>query len=316
MKRAQGPNSVADRLAGLSEPARLRLLRILETEELTVGEIAKVVQMPQSTVSRHLKVLADAGWLARRSEGTATMYRLVLDDLGVWDRGLWLAVREGMGTDGSWQEDVRRLRAVVASRRLDSQSFFGRIAGEWDSVRSQLFGSGFTAPALLGLLPRDWIVADVGCGTGNAAELLAPWVRRVVAVDRSEPMLAAARKRLDGVPNVEFVAGEIARLPLADRSVDAAVCVLVLHHVPDVAAAIAELARITRPGGRILVLDMIRHDREDYRRTMGHVHLGFARDDVASMFAAAGLAETRWEPLPSDPEGRGPGLFVAVGTRA
>jgi ArsR family transcriptional regulator len=306
--------SVASRLATLSEPIRLRLLRLLEAEELSVGEVARVVQMPQSTVSRQLKVLSEGGWLARRSEGTATLYRMVLDDLGVWDRSVWLSVREGLGDGPEHREDARRLRGVLAARRLDSQAFFGRVAGEWDDVRNDLFGRGFTAPALLALLPRDWVVADVGCGTGNVAELLAPWVKRVIAVDRSEPMLEAARKRLAGAKNVEFVAGEASALPLKTGSADAAVSVLVLHHLAEPAAALREMARVVRPGGSVLIVDMVEHGREEYRRTMGHVHLGFSRAAVEGMFRDAGMG-LRWGLLPSDPDGRGPGLFVATGTR-
>lgn len=313
MKRTNPSMSVAGRLGTLSESVRLRLLRLLEAEELTVGEVAKVVQMPQSTVSRQLKVLGDAGWLVKRSEGTATLYRMVLDDLGVWDRSIWLAVREGLGEGPEYREDARRLKAVVAARRLDSQAFFGRVAGEWDDVRNELFGRGFTAQGLLGLLPRDWTVADVGCGTGNVAELLAPWVKRVIAVDRSEPMLAAARKRLAGSKNLEFVEGEVSRLPLGDGAVDAAVCVLVLHHVEEPTGAVRELARVVKRGGTVLIMDMVEHGREEYRRMMGHVHLGFARGEMEEMMRSAGLRDAKWSALPSDPDGRGPGLFVATG---
>jgi ubiquinone/menaquinone biosynthesis C-methylase UbiE/DNA-binding transcriptional ArsR family regulator len=316
MKKIKAPKAVAERLSALSEPVRLRLLRLLEAEELTVGEVAKVVQMPQSTVSRQLKILGESGWLARRSEGTATLYRLVLDDLGAWDRSIWLAVRTGMGDDVEVKEDLRRLKGVVAARRLDSQAFFGKVAGEWDQVRNELFGRGFTGQALLGLLPREWVVADVGCGTGNASEIIAPWVQRVIAVDRSEPMLAAARARLAGLGNVEFVLGDVDRLPFKDGRVDAAVCILVLHHVEDPAGAAREMARIVRPGGLVLVVDMVEHGREEYRRMMGHVHLGFARETIEGIFAEAGLSEARWAALPSDPDGRGPGLFVATGRKA
>jgi SAM-dependent methyltransferase len=315
MKRPKTSMSVAERLGTLSEPVRLRLLRLLEAEELTVGEVARVVQLPQSTVSRHLKTLGDAGWLAKRSEGTATLYRMVLDDLGVWERSVWVAVREGLGDGPEVREDSRRLKGVLAARRLDSQAFFGRVAGEWDDVRNELFGRGFTALALMALLPRDWTVADVGCGTGNIAELLSPWVKRVVAVDRSEPMLEAARKRLSGAKNVEFVAGEASNLPLKTGSVDAAVSVLVLHHLAEPGSALREMARVVRPGGAVLVVDMVEHGREEYRRTMGHVHLGFERARVEGWFADAGLVDVKWAPLPSDPEARGPGLFAASGRR-
>jgi ArsR family transcriptional regulator len=171
------------RLAVLSEPDRLRALRVLEAEELSVGELANTLQLPQSTVSRHLKLLMDGGWLMRRSVGTATLYRLILDDMSLDARELWLVVRKQMGDTAELREDQRRLAGVIAERKVDSQAFFGRVVGEWDELRARLFGTDFTLRAMLALLPPEWAVADLGCGTGNAAELLAPNVERVVAVD-------------------------------------------------------------------------------------------------------------------------------------
>jgi len=313
MKRTGDP--ILERLAALSDPVRLRSLRVLEAEALSVGEVAKVVQLPQSTVSRHLKVLADAAWVTRRSEGTATFYRLLLDDLSPDARTLWCAVRDQMEPSEDLQEDARRVRAVLAERRTDSLSFFGRVSGEWDHLRTELFGGRFTSLALLSLLRPEWTVADLGCGTGNASELLAPVVRNVVAVDLSGPMLDAARERLSDAPNVEFVEAEVDHLPLADASVDAAVCVLVLHHLPDPARAIAEMRRILRSdaaGGVALVIDMVRHGRDEYRHTMGHQHLGFARAELLQHFDAAGFGDVTYRELPCEPDARGPGLFVAA----
>lgn len=308
--KARASISIATRLDALAEPVRLRVLRLLEREELSVGEVASVVQLPQSTVSRHLKVLADAGWLIKRAEGTATLYRLVLDDLDPAGRSLWLAVRDTLGQTPDLAEDDRRLTAVLVERRADSQQFFGRVAGQWDDLRSELFGQRFMLPALLTLLPRDWVVADVGCGTGNVAELLAPHVRQVIAVDQSGPMLQAARKRLARTPNVTFVRGDAEALPVDDTSVDAAVCMLVLHHLADPASAMRELARILRPGGIALVVDMLEHDRESYRHTMGHRWLGFSADQVAELARSAGLEQVSIQTIPSTPEARGPGLFA------
>jgi ubiquinone/menaquinone biosynthesis C-methylase UbiE/DNA-binding transcriptional ArsR family regulator len=315
MKRSASKPTIEVLLASLADPVRLRMLRVLEQDELSVGEIASVVQLPQSTVSRHLKVLSDHQWLARRSVGPATLYRMVLDDLTVESRALWTAVRGQLDGGPELREDARRLAAVLAERRLDSQSFFGRMAGEWDSIRARLFGSAFTLQAMLALLPRRWVVADLGCGTGNAAELLAPHVERVVAVDRSDVMLDAARKRLRGLKNVEFAEGAMERLPLPDRSADAAVCVMVLHHVPEPGAAVREMARVLRAdrgGSVVLIVDMVQHDREEYRRTMGHMHLGFSERTIESLLHEAGFVDGRvWE-LPSDPDARGPGLFAAT----
>lgn len=318
MKKSAIQRTFTDLLGDLADPVRARLLRLLTREELAVGEIAKVVQLPQSTVSRHLKVLADAGWVSRRTEGTASLFVAHAAELAPPHRALWEAVEAHLTPDASQEEDDRRLTAVLSERRLDSQAYFGRLAGSWDDVRTSLFGTAFTPYALLGLLRPDWVVADLGCGTGNGSECLAPYVDRVIAIDASLPMLDAARKRLSGRPNVEFRAGNLEALPLADASVDAAVCMLVLHHLAEPAAAMRELSRVLRPdrGGVALVVDMLPHTREDYRRSMGHRHLGFSREAVEGLFRGAGLARPRILDLPGDPEGKGPGLFVATSTKA
>ena len=308
-------STAADRLSGLADPLRLRITRLLERRELTVGELAKVLQTPQSTMSRNLKTLLQAGWLSRRAEGAATLYQLVLDDLPEPARQVWVAVRGQCGSPAQIKQDERRLQAVLAERRLDSRSFFGRIAGEWDDVRGELFGRGFTPVALLGLLDPSWIVADLGCGTGNAAEHLAPFVRRVIAVDQSEPMLEAARKRLAPCDNIDFRAGDLEALPIEDASVDAAVAVLVLHHLAEPAAALAEVRRIIKPGGVALIVDMLAHEHDEYRRTMGHKHLGFDAGAMRSLLGDAGLTDIRTVPLPSSPDARGPGLQVTTGRR-
>jgi ubiquinone/menaquinone biosynthesis C-methylase UbiE len=199
---------------------------------------------------------------------------------------------------------------------MDSQTFFGRVAGDWDQVRESLFGDGFTAPALLSLLPGHWVVADLGCGAGNVSELLAPVVERVIAVDQSDAMLEAARERLGGVENVDIREGDLGALPIEDASVDAAVFALVLHHVPETAAALREARRILRPGrggGVLLVLDMGAHARDEYRQTMGHVHLGFSAAQLEGALGTAGFVRTLVRPLRSEPEAKGPGLIVATG---
>jgi ArsR family transcriptional regulator len=156
------------------------------------------------------------------------------------------------------------------------------------------------------------VVADLGCGTGNAAELLAPNVARVVAIDQSDAMIGAAKKRLAGLTNVDFLKGDLEKLPLKDESVDAAVCFLVLHHLEDPARACAEMARIIRPGGVCLIVDMVEHDRVNYRYTMGHRWLGFGVPELIRMLESAGLEKPRIQVLPSHAEGKGPGLFACT----
>jgi ArsR family transcriptional regulator len=316
MKRVSRPNSVVERLAILGDPIRLRLLRLLERQELSVGELSRVVQLPQSTVSRHLRLLAEGHWLIARAEGTSTLYRLVMDDLTSECRNLWVTIRDQMGDGPELSEDLRRLDGVLADRRLETREFFGRLAGEWDSVRNELFGDRVTLVSMLGLVPRDWVVADLGCGTGNVAEILAPYVRRVLAVDQSEPMLDAARKRLAGHTNVDFLKGDLENLPIDSDTVDAAACVLVLHHISEPELACREISRILRPGGTAIIVDMIEHDRTAYRHTMGHRWLGFGIPSMIRMMTSAGLEGVRFQTLPAESQAKGPGLFVCTATKS
>ncbi len=309
-------SQILSRISALSDATRLRILRLLEREELSVGEVAAVLQMPQSTVSRQLKVLGEGGWLAKRPAGPATYYSLTLDDLESDARRLWLAVREDLSGGPDFDEDDRRLLGVLRDRMTDSESFFGRVAGSWDALRTELFGDSFTPAALLSLIPSNWTVADLGCGTGNLSEMLSPVAERVMAVDSSPAMLDAARARLGRLANVEFLKGDLTRLPLPDGSVDACVCSLVLHHLDEPRAALEEMRRVLRrdrAGGVALVVDMYRHDRHEYRRSMGHKHLGFGEDEIRGLMEEAGLGEVRVTPLPSEAGARGPGLFAARG---
>lgn len=315
MKQATG-DRLAERLGSLSEPVRLRVLALLAAEELSVGEVARVLQLPQSTVSRHLKVLAEAGWIEKRAAGTATLYRMELGDLDDGAAALWAPVRGALEGSEEVGEDRTRLKAVLAERPSDSHAFFGRIAGDWDELRRGLFGARFTSEALLSLIPPHWTVADLGCGTGDAAAWLAPRVERVVAVDRSRAMLDAAQKRLEGAANVRFVEGELERLPLESGSVDAAASLLVLHHVEHPREALAEMARVVRcdrGGGVALVVDMLEHSRTEYRLTMGHKHLGFDPALVRTWMRDAGFQTVRASELAREPEGKGPGLFAVAG---
>lgn len=299
-------------LATLSDMARLRILRLLEQEELSVGELARALQFPQSTVSRHLKNLLDAGWIARRSEGTTSLYRFAEDSLDPEAGELWVLTKRQLGTMPMIDEDDARLAEVLSKRRIDSKSFFGRVGSEWDQLRQELFGSQFTLEAMLSLLVTDKIVADLGCGTGNAAEYLAPHVRKIIAIDREPAMLEASKKRLAEFNNIDFRQGELDDLPLKDDSVDMALILLVLHHIPEPADVIREAARVLAPNGVLMIVDMAAHDRESYRHTMGHLHLGFEASILKTWGRKAGLKEIRHRRLRPDTEGKGPGLFVVT----
>jgi SAM-dependent methyltransferase len=301
-----------DRLAVLADPLRGRVLLAVEEQELSVGELAAVLQQPQSTVSRHLKVLSDGGWLASWREGTSNLYRLAAGELDAEAGELWRLVRRRVVDLPAARQDRLRREAVLRARRARSREFFAASAGDWDRLRRELFGPRAESVPLLGLLDPGWTVGDLGCGTGATAELLAPFVARVIAVDESAEMLDAAGARLAGVESVELRQGALEELPLADGELDAAVLMLVLHHLPDPAAVLAEAARALAPGGRLLVVDMLAHDRVRLREEMGHQWLGFEPERVRRWLAAAGFAAVRIAPLAADPEARGPNLFTAT----
>lgn len=315
MSTATAHSEIFDRIGVLGDPTRARLLLLLERRELTVSELCAVTQLPQSTVSRHLRALVDGGWLSARREGTSRWYAMDRDDLDDAMGRLWALVRDETADGPAAREDRSRLPVVLRDRRSRSKEFFSTEAGQWDRMRDDLFGDGFFLHALPALLDPSWTVGDLGCGTGQVAEALAPFVRRVVAVDDSEAMLAEARTRLAPHGNVDVRPGDLEALPLDDGALDAATMVLVLHHVPEPAAALAECARVLRPGGRLLVADMVAHERRDLAQSMGHVWMGFDADTLAPWFADAGLGEVRNVRLPADPRAKGPALFVASATR-
>jgi ArsR family transcriptional regulator len=305
---------IFDDLAALGDPVRSRMLLALDGQELTVSEVCAVVQLPQSTVSRHLKTLADVGWVASRRDGTSRYYTLSLNGEPS-ARKLWTLVRERMSATPGAAHDARRLATVLARRRTASQAFFASAAGQWDRLRGELFGSAFSFQALAGLLDDRWVVGDLGCGTGQMTAALAPFVTRVVAVDGSSEMLQAAKRRLREFPNVELRRGDLEALPIDPDTLDAAVAALVLHHVPEPPRALAEASRVLTPGGRLLIVDMLPHDREEYRQQMGHVWLGFAEDQITRWLDDAGFDRVRVVPLAPAPEAKGPGLFVATATK-
>jgi ArsR family transcriptional regulator len=307
--------AIHDHLASLADTTRSRVLLLLDRHELTVSELCGIVQLPQSTVSRHLKALADGGWVAARAEGTSNLYTMTRDDLDPAARRLWLLVREQVGASTAAAQDQRRLQAALAERRTKSQEFFSSSAGQWDRVRDDLFGDRFHLAALAALAEGTWTIGDLGCGTGQVSAALAPFVARVIAVDASAAMLQAARKRLGGVDNIELRRGELEALPIDDARLDAATLMLVLHHVPEPERALGEIARVLKPGGRAIVVDMLPHDRESYRQQMGHVWLGFGDDHVRRLFQQAGFEDVRIVSLPPDAKAKGPGLFVATARR-
>ncbi|MGE0454058.1 MAG: metalloregulator ArsR/SmtB family transcription factor [Vicinamibacteria bacterium] len=308
------PEGLLGFMDSLGDPARLRLLRLLERNELGVADLVELMRLPQSTVSRHLKILVDHGWLKGRAEGANRLYRMPPPADGA-ARRLWSLAKEQ--TEG-WltaREDRLRLERLRAERPAGALAFFAGAAARWDKLRGELYGAAFTDEALLSLLPAEWVVADLACGSGHAAARLSPCVRRVIGVDQSAAMLTAARKRTAGLPNVELRRGELEALPLDDASVDAALLLLALTYVPEPRGVLEELARVLKPGGRAVVVDLLRHDREDFREQMGQLHPGFEPEQLGELLEEAGLGAVSARALAPAPQAKGPALLLAAGAR-
>ncbi len=312
---AAQPAALVGWMEDLGDPTRLRLLRLLEREELGVAELCDVLQLPQSTVSRHLKVLVDSRWIRGRRQGTARLYQSASNELDGTASQLWQLARAQSDAWSTARQDDLRLARILRERQSGSQAFFAGAAAKWDKLRNELYGSQFTRHALTAFLPRQWVVADLGCGTGRVAADLAPFVAQVIGVDNSADMLRAARKRTGSFSNVELRRGNLEALPVESASCDAVLLLLVLTYVAQPAAALAEAARILKPGGRLVVVDLQPHDRDDFRRQMGQHWPGFSAETLEGLLREARLSDANHAPLPPEAGVRGPGLFLATAAR-
>jgi len=310
----------------LADTTRQRLLQLLILEELNVSELVEILAQPQSTISRHLRVLKESGLACDRRHGTTVLYsaaRVRSTTEGEGDaHGLqsmmlrWLSVRP---VPPAVRE---RLDHVLHYRASDASAFFNRVGKRWSELRREAFGSAFATEAFVSLLPREWTVADVGTGTGDLLPVLAANFRRVVAIDPAETMLGCARQRAEehGATNVSFHLGELADLPLESASCDLALAILVIHHVKSPEDALSELHRVVRPGGRVLIVEQELHENQAFYETMRDLWWGFAPAEFAGALAEAGFEDVRSQRLTTVMESSGaaesPPLFVLTGARA
>ena len=301
----------------LSDPTRVRILALLAQEELAVQELMEVLGMAQSRVSRHLGILREAGLLRDRRDGTYVFYRFREPEEPAW-RDAWALVGRSLAEDPAARRDALAVTRVIEARAARSRSFFDAVGPEWDALRKVWGDDMLRARALGRLVPQGLRVADVGTGTGVLALELADAGLDVIAVDHSPAMLAAAREKIEerGGAAVELREGEASALPLEDGEVDAAFAHMVLQYLASPAEALAEMARIVKPGGRVVVIDFVRHDREWMRGELGVQWLGFPPEEIQEHLEAAGLRDIRIDE--DAPAARGadlPATFLASATR-
>lgn len=310
-----GETEIIGRLGALADRTRSRLLLLLERQELAVSELCAVVGLPQSTVSRHLRILWEGGWVVWRAEGTKRYYRRTAQ----LDRSaaqVWQVVAADLADTLVAKEDAARARMVLGRRRMRSEAFFSSAAGQWEELRADLFGTSPEDRALLGLLSPGLVVGDLGCGTGQVTELLSPFVARVIALDRSPEMLAAARARLTGLSNVDICQADLESQPIGNDQLDAALIFLVLHYVANPGLALVETARVLKPGGHLLIVDMVTHGDVELRDRLGHVWQGFGSERLDGWLQASGFETGRFVLLPPEADTRGPPLFLCSARRA
>lgn len=282
----------------LADSTRLRILALLRSMELSVGELAQVLGQSQPRVSRHVKILCDAGMAERRKEGSWVFVALGPDA----KVKPVLAALDSWGESDHWTiADEARLAAVRADRAAAAAEWFESNAGEWDAIRSLHVADSEVEAAMLraiGDAPLGSLI-DIGTGTGRMLELFAPQASHALGIDRSSEMLRLARAKLSerGLANAELRQADLYALPLSDGGADAAILHHVLHFAQQPGAAIGEAARVLSSGGRLLIADFAPHEREELRSRDAHTRLGFSDEQVLGWFEAHGLSPVLVETL-------------------
>jgi ubiquinone/menaquinone biosynthesis C-methylase UbiE len=300
-----------------SDPTRIRILALLEREELAVQEIMEVLGMAQSRVSRHLAILREAGLLEDRRDGTFVFYRFIPPQNAPW-RDAWALVVENLRGDATAERDAAALARAMESRSERTRSFFDSVGPEWDALRKVFNDDALRARAVSRLIDPNLVVADIGTGTGILAIELARLGTRVIAVDHSSRMLDAARAKTADEPllEIDFRHGEASQLPISYSEIDAAFAHMVLHHLPSPSDAIAEMARVVKPGGAVVVVDFVPHQHEWMREELGVSWLGFSAEEIESWFSAVSLCDFRLEEHARFASSRDlPATFIASGRR-
>ncbi len=282
-----------DIFRALADASRLRIVALLGTMELSVGELAQVLGQSQPRVSRHVKILCDAGLAERRKEGSWVFVALG-DSARV---NPVMAALDAYGVTADVEADVARLAAVRADRAAAAAAWFEAHAGEWDAIRSLHVAEEQVEAAMRALLGSEPLgrMIDIGTGTGRMIELFAPAATQVLGIDKSSEMLRLARARVG--ERAELRQADLYALPVTDGGVDLAILHNVLHFAQQPGAAIAEAARVLAGRGRLLIADFASHDREELRARDAHTRLGFGDAQIAGWFDAAGLTLERVETL-------------------
>jgi ArsR family transcriptional regulator len=309
-------DEAVDALRAAGEPTRLRILALLAVEELSVMELGRILEQSQPRVSRHLKLMSEAGLIERFPDGAWVFYRLAHHGPR---RKLVDALLDQLDAAGQPDRDVSRLAKVRAEREAEAAAYFERIAPRWDEIRSLYVSEAAVEGAIeraAGPGPFELMV-DLGAGSGRMLTLLGAHARAAVGLDLSQQMLNIARRNCAqaGLPKVELRHGDIFSTRLPSEAADLVTVHQVLHYLSDPAAAVAEAARLVKPGGKLLIVDFAPHDLEFLRAEHQHRRLGFSDEEIGRWLADAGLASAAPVALePNDAKTGRDGLTVKIWT--
>ncbi|MBX3396278.1 MAG: metalloregulator ArsR/SmtB family transcription factor [Phycisphaerae bacterium] len=320
------PLDPVELLRALSDTTRMRIVQLLLIEELNVSELVEILGMPQSSVSRQLKTLRDAGIVNDRRVGVTSIYSTInrarVESKARPDEQLATLLTDWLANRPIPAAMHERLERVIRQRGNEGPGFFNRIGRRWDELRTEAFGPSFAMEAFISVLPREWHVADIGTGTGHLLPTLATHFESVLAVEPAEGMRTCAQQRVaqTGFRNVEIRAGDLTQLPIDSKSIDLAIAMLVLHHVASPDEALQEIARILRPGGRVLIVEQQAHENQDFYERMKDLWWGFDSDDLQRRLAAIGCTRIQCRKLLTAASQEGlpdsPPLFVLTATRS
>lgn len=294
IRMGRGGESMADPARVLkvyAEETRLRVLRLLSAHELCVSELVEALGIPQSSISRHLTALKQGGLVRDRREGAWIYYRVALGEPFV--TSLWEVIRPYLEDDEFFAGDGERLAGVLSRREARTKAYFSVVASEWDRIRRLYIDDTLAFHVMASLVRSKAVVLEVGTGTGEILVALAQRVARVIGVDSSQKMLQACRERVEkyGLTNVTLRRGEAEALPVEEGECDTAYSSMLLHHLGDPGRGMGEMARVVKPGGKVVISDLVKHDYDWVREVMADVWLGFTEQQIRDWLTGAGLAD-------------------------
>ena len=304
---------ITKRFKALSDPIRVRILRLLNKEELNVQELMFILNMSQSRISHHLSVLKDSEFISDRHEGTFVYYKSTF--LDNHNRLLYQIIDEnakiqlskiikGKETDKEsissaltwWQKDFSRLEICLKKRTDKSRMFFKNVAKKWDEIRKNLYDEAIALKAINRIIPDEYVVADLGTGTGFLLPYLSEIATKVVGIDNSREMLKIAKNNLKTlkIKNVQLKYGCIEKLPVEKNAFNAVFANMVLHHSAKPILAIKEIHRILKKNGKVVIIDLLKHNVDEMREKMGDLWLGFDTDEIQNWLIETGFKKVKY----------------------